>query len=198
MKETASPKEIPSEQNRLENLSKNLGANAENFSVAQTDQKLSARLDIGVPAEYSAAENLDKKTVAMKKEINELLAERYHTSPEFEELRSKNKLGRLSTFEKIQYAYLARQYPERAKISASEQRRTNLAYEDAKRYKIDFQIVDALRFYKAEREIAKNSGHLLNLRESDLYDKLTAAYAEKIAERADEIIDRMQSLLLRT
>lgn len=198
MKETSPPKEINREQNRLENISEQLGVSTENFSVAQADKKLAERLNIGSPAEYAASENLDKKTVALKKEINELLAEKYQTSPEFEELRSKSKLGRLTKFEQVQYAVLSHQYPERAKISASEQRRANLAYELAKKYKVDFQIVDALRFYKAERDIARNGGSALNPRESDLYDKLIAAYAEKVGEHADEVLDRAQSLLLRS
>lgn len=195
MRETAPSKEIIREQNRLENISEQLGASTENFSVAQADQRLAERLDIGAPAEYSASEELDKKTIALKKEINELLAERYRTSPEFERLRSKNKLGHLTTLERMQYAVLSRQYPERAKISASEQRRTNLAYEAAKQYKVDFQIADALKFYKFESELAKRNGSALNPRESDLYDKLIDAYAEKIAERADEAIDRARASL---
>ena len=193
MKEIARPKPTDLEQSRLKDISEGIGANSENFSAAQADQKLTERLDIG--ADIFAGENLDKKTIALKKEINELLAERYNTSPTFEELRSKSKIGRLSKIEEAQYAILSRQYPDRAKISATEQRRTNIAYEDAKRYKVDFQVVDTLRFYSAEYENAKMGGTALKPQESDLYDKLHAAYAEKLGEHMDEVLDRARLTL---
>lgn len=189
MKEIARPKPAYLEQSRLKDISEGIGANSENFSVVHADKKLVERLDIG------ADEKLDKKTIVLKKEINELLAERYNTSPTFEELRSKSKIGRLSTIEEAQYAILSRQYSDRAKISATEQRRTNIAYEDAKRYKVDFQIVDALRFYRAEHENAKMGGTALKPQESDLYDKLQAAYAEKLGEHMDEVLDRARLTL---
>lgn len=198
MKEIVHPKEIDNEQSRLKNISEQLGASSEKFSVSQAEQKLAERLEIGAAVEYSADENLDKKTIALKKEINEVLAERYNTSPEFEELRSKKKINRLTKFEETQYAYFEHKYPERAKISSLEQRRANLAYEDAKRNKVDFQIAETLRFYKREYEDAKIRGDALNPRESDLYDKLSDAYAEKIKERAEETIYRAETVLWRT
>ena len=197
MRETVQPKEVDCEQNRLKNISECLGVDEEKFSMTEANQKLAERLDIGTPIEYLTDEKLDKKTIALKDEINELLAERYKTSPEFEALRSKNKLGRLSTLEKARYAVLSLQYPERAKISPTERRRTNLAYEQAKRYNIDFQVMDALRFYKSEKDSALRSGNALNPRESDLYDKLSEAYVKKINDHVDEVLDRGQALLQR-
>lgn len=195
MRETVQTKEVDCEQNRLKNISERLNATEEKFSVTEANQKLAERLDIGNPTEYLADEKLDKKTIALKEEINERLAERYNTSPEFEALRSKNKIGRLSLLEKTRYAVLSLQYPERAEISPAERRRTNLAYEQAKRYNVDFQIVDALRFYKAERDNALRRGNALNPRESDLYDKLSEAYVKKITDQVDEVLDRGQALL---
>ena len=197
MRETVQPKEVDCEERRLKNISERLDIGEEKLSTAQANQKLAERLDIGSSTEYLADEKLDKKTIALKEEINELLAERYNTSPEFEELRSKSKLGRLSTLEKARYAVLSLQYPERAKISPTEKRRINLAYEQAKRYNIDCQIVDALRFYKSEYDSALMSGNALSPRESDLYDKLSEAYAKKISEHVDEVLDRGQALLQR-
>lgn len=197
MRETVQIKEVDCEKNRLKNISERLSAAEEKFSVTEANQKLAERLDIGDSAEYLAGEKLDKKTIALKEEINELLAERYNTSPEFEELRSKSKLGRLSKLEKARYAVLSLQYPERAEISSAERRRTNLAYEEAKRYNVDFQIMDALRFYKAEKDSALRSGNALNPRESDLYDKLSEAYVKKINDHVDEVLDRGQALLQR-
>ena len=94
MKEIVHAREINEEKNQLKNISEQIGANTENLSLPQADEKLAARLEIG------ATDNLDKKTAALKKEINEVLAEKYNTSPEFEELRSKKKINRLSNFEK--------------------------------------------------------------------------------------------------
>lgn len=197
MKELAKQSEIGNEQTQLKNIAERFGANTENFSAAQADEKLAERLEIAASPEYSATEKLDKKTLALKKEINEALAERFNTSPEFEELRSKNKLNHLTTLEKARYAYLSYQYQERAKISPAEQRRTNLAYEYAKRNNIDFQIVDALRFYKKEYDNAQIRGDSLSPRESDLYDNLQSVYAAKVMERTEETISRVEDLLYR-
>ena len=198
MKEIAPQKEIDNEQSRLKSFSENLTAPEENISVSQANQKLEERLGFGSSVEYSASETLDKKTLELKDEINELLAIRYNTSPEFEKLRSKSKLDRLSALEKIQYAYLSQRFPERAEISPSERRRTNLAYAKAKKYNIDFQIVDTMNLMKSENEIARANGDALSPRESDLYDKLQMAYAKKLSDYADEAIDRATTSLWRT
>lgn len=194
MKELAQTKEVNPEQTRLKELSDRLNISGENISATKADQKLKERLDIGAPEDFTASEKLDKKTLTLKEEINDLLAEKFNTSPEFEELRSKSKLGRLSTWESAKYSYLSKKFPERAKISATERTLANLDYADAKKYKLDFQLVEALRFYRSENEPALGLGKL-SPREQDLYEKLSDVYAKKILEDTDEAMARASALL---
>lgn len=195
MKEIPKKSEVESEQSRLKNIAERMSAKGENFSVAQADQKLEERLGIGAPIESSNDENFDKKVASMKKEITEVFAERYNTSPEFEELRSKNKINRLTTLEKARYAYLSYKYPERAKISPEEQRRTNVDYAESKKNKIDFQIVEAFRFFATESKDAKVRGTSLSPRDSDCFDKLSVIYSEKLSKEANETIRRVEDRL---
>lgn len=193
MKETSETKEIHGEQEQFKNISGLFEKVSENLSVATADEKLASRIEIG-----ASPDKIEKQTAAAKKEINELLAEKYNTSPTFEELRSKSKINKLSTLEKIQYAQLSLIYPERAEISKREQSTTNLNYEEAKKYHIDFQVLDTLKMLNAEYKQAKAGGTALTPRESDLRDKLTDIYATKLGDHYDELITRTQELLART
>ena len=191
MKETAETKEINSEREKLKNLLGIFKKPSENLSVIQAEEKLSERIDIG-----ASPEKIEKKITAAKKEINKILAEKYSTTPEFEELRSKSKINQLTTWEKIKYAQMALLYPERAEISDAEQKTTNLHYEESKKYKIDFQILDTLHMLDTELKEAKSRGTSLSPQESDLRDKLVDIYATKRNEHYEERIARARAVLL--
>ena len=74
-----------------------------------------------------------------------------------------------------------------------EQKRANFAYAYSKENKIDFQIVDTLKFYKNEYENAKIRGDALSPREYDLYEKLSDAHAKNIIEHVEETIIRVEN-----
>lgn len=133
-----------------------------------------------------------KELMDVKDQINEYLAEKYQTTPEYEDLRSKSKIGKLSSKEKTRYESLKDDFPERSVISEVEKNDTARNYMDAKKNHIDFQIVDTFDTMHQEFDRLKAMGRAMDPQELDLMYKVDEIYVGQMGKKVDQDVSEIK------
>lgn len=183
--------EISRERESLERLGGKAWARqgGESLSASEIDDRMSRRMETGGKRSVEAAETRESVELrAVKDEINAYMAERYHTTPEFEALRSKSKINALKPAEAARYEAMKANYPDRAALSNLERMNAAYNYDDCKKNKMDFQVVDAFKELNQQYKLSKTGGKPLDPAGQDLRDKLEKLYVDRLCEKMDEFM----------